>query len=203
MIQILRKIITNVLIALYQPFGFALILAILFMFLYMYAEEQGWKGLVQKWIKVFKTNASFRRLFLFAFYTAMILFRTLLNRSLDLSTVYDVIGVWGLYTPYGDLTTEVIENTILFIPFVILLFWGFGERIWGQQRKFLSIIGKGVQIVFLFSVTIEFLQLFLRLGHFQLSDLFYNTLGGFIGSLLYWCGHKITIKKRGKGCDEK
>ena len=33
---------------------------------------------------------------------------------------------------------------------------------------------------------IEMLQLFLRLGTFQLSDLFYNTVGGMIGGLMYY-----------------
>ncbi|MCC9084868.1 VanZ family protein [Enterococcus faecium] len=35
----------------------------------------------------------------------------------------------------------------------------------------------GIKYVFLFSLSIEFTQLFFRLGTFQLSDLFYNTLG--------------------------
>lgn len=46
-------------------------------------------------------------------------------------------------------------------------------------------------LAFLFSLTIEFLQLFLRLGTFQLSDLCYNTLGGAIGGVLYWMGWKV------------
>ena len=49
-------------------------------------------------------------------------------------------------------------------------------------------------IVFLCSLSIEFLQLFLRLGTFQLSDLCYNTLGGGIGGILYFAGHKLTAK---------
>ena len=32
---------------------------------------------------------------------------------------------------------------------------------------------------------IEMLQLLLRLGTFQLSDIFYNTVGGMIGGLMY------------------
>lgn len=34
-------------------------------------------------------------------------------------------------------------------------------------------------------VSIEMLQLLLRLGTFQLSDIFYNTVGGVIGGLMY------------------
>ena len=39
---------------------------------------------------------------------------------------------------------------------------------------------------FLFSLTIETLQLMLRLGTFQLSDICYNTLGGMIGGVMFW-----------------
>lgn len=35
------------------------------------------------------------------------------------------------------------------------------------------------------------LQLFLRLGTWQLSDLFFNTLGGFIGGFIYWSVYRI------------
>lgn len=38
---------------------------------------------------------------------------------------------------------------------------------------------------------IEMLQLFLRLGTFQLSDLFYNTVGGALGGLMYYAGMKV------------
>jgi glycopeptide antibiotics resistance protein len=39
------------------------------------------------------------------------------------------------------------------------------------------------------------LQLFLRLGTWQVSDLFFNTLGGTIGGLVYWAGYKMKEKK--------
>ena len=48
------------------------------------------------------------------------------------------------------------------------------------------------KITFLFSFAIEMLQLFLRLGTWQLSDLFYNTLGGAIGGLIYYAGYKVN-----------
>ena len=35
-----------------------------------------------------------------------------------------------------------------------------------------------IALAFIFSVSIEMLQLLLRLGTFQLSDIFYNTVGG-------------------------
>ena len=48
------------------------------------------------------------------------------------------------------------------------------------------ILWQSGKIAFIFSISIEMLQLFLRLGTFQLSDLFYNTVGGMIGGLMYY-----------------
>ena len=54
--QIIQGLIENVLTALYQPFGCALVLAILIMFLQMFAEEKGWKQAVHCWLINFKTK---------------------------------------------------------------------------------------------------------------------------------------------------
>ena len=42
--------------------------------------------------------------------------------------------------------------------------------------------------------------MFLRLGTWQLSDLFYNTLGGAIGGLIYYIGYNISVTN-GKSTD--
>ena len=49
-------------------------------------------------------------------------------------------------------------------------------------------------LAFIFSVSIEMPQLLLRLGTFQLSDIFYNTVGGVIGGVCY-DGIKKVIRK--------
>ena len=196
MLEIIKKIIANVLTALYQPFGFSVIMAVLIMFLFLYARECGWKAIVKRWLDEFKTNRAFRRVFLLVFYTAMILFRTLLNRDMWKNPVSNVIGVWGIYNENGDLTTEAIENLALFIPFIILLLWCFHEKIIGESVQFFFTLWKSVMIVFMFSLIIEFAQLFLRLGTFQLSDLFYNTLGGLVGGFVYWSGYKLAHKDK-------
>ena len=122
--------------------------------------------------------------FFLTFYTTMILFRTLLNRDMWMNSLSDVMANWWIWK-YGEdgtryLTTECIENLMLFIPFTILLFWTAGKKILKKQR-FLNIVWTGLKITFVFSLSIELLQLFLRLGTFQVSDLTYNTLGGGIG----------------------
>ena len=63
------------------------------------------------------------------------------------------------------------------VPFDSMVMWTFRVR-----EKILWYSGK---IAFIFSVSIEMLQLLLRLGTFQLSDIFYNTVGGMLGGLMY------------------
>lgn len=192
--EILKAIITNVLTALYQPFWFSIILSILFMF--VYKRYPSVKQAAKEWISWFKSDAVFRRTFLLVFYTVMILFRTLLNRNMWLNPVSNVIGTWGLYNEKGELTTECLENLALFIPFTVLLLWVGRDKILSKVT-ISEIVWKTTKITFLFSLSIEMLQLFLRLGTWQLSDLFYNTLGGVIGGLIYYVGYRV--KRRGQG----
>lgn len=191
--QIITKIISNVLTALYQPFWFAVILSVLFMF--VYKAFPSIKQAMKAWLSWFKCDSCFRRTFFLVFYTVMILFRTLLNRNMWANPVSDVIGIWGLYNAKGELSTECIENLALFIPFTALLLCVAKERILNRITIW-SVLWNSTKITFLFSFAIEMLQLFLRLGTWQLSDLFYNTLGGVIGGIIYYIGYKM--KHRGK-----
>lgn len=189
-IDLLGRILTNILTALYEPFGFALLLSFLAMFFYLYAYEptaagEGWKNAIVTWYQKFKGDVFYRKLFLLAFVTSMILFRTLLNRNLWMNPLSDVMGGWGIWEIVNGeqkLTTECIENVIMMVPFSAVVAWTFGERIGNGWKKILWQSGK---ITFVFSISIEMLQLLLRLGTFQLSDIFYNTVGGVLGGLLY------------------
>lgn len=196
MIEIIRKIVMSVLYTLYEQVGFAFIGTVLCMFLYLYAKEFGWKTIIKHWLKTFKEDINFRKKCFLVFYTAMIILKTLLNRAIWANPLGNVIGVWGLYNADGEMTTEVLENLALFLPFTILLLWNYREKILGCSVGMLRSLWKSAISVFLFSLTIEALQLFFRLGTFQLSDLFYNTLGGLVGGFIYWCGYKLTHRKK-------
>lgn len=185
--------------ALYQPFGFALLLAFFTLFFYLYAYRsvnagKGWKMALGTWITEFRTHCFFRKLFFLTFFSAMILFRTLLNRDLWLNPLSDVMGGWGIWEVSSDgtkeLTTECFENVILMFPFTSVLMWTMKEKL-VRTISLKSLAVKSADVAFCFSLTIEFLQLFLRLGTFQLSDLFYNTLGGCLGGVSYWIAWKI------------
>ena len=189
-VKIISPILTNILTALYEPFGFSLLLSFLAMFFYLYAYEpahagEGWKRAIVTWYQKFKESVFFRKLFLLAFVTSMILFRTLLNRNLWMNPLSKVMGGWGIWENVNgeqQLTTECIENVIMMMPFSALVLWTFKEKIGNSWKKLLLYSGK---IAFVFSVSIEMLQLLLRLGTFQLADIVYNTLGGMIGGLMY------------------
>ena len=173
-IDLLGKIFTNILTALYEPFGFSILLSFLVMFFYLYAYEpqeagKGWKNAIVTWYQKFKESVFFRKLFLLAFVASMILFRTLLNRNLWMNPLSKIMGGWGIWeTKNGEqvLTTDCIENVIMMVPFSAVVMWTFGEKIGSGWKKILRYSGK---IAFIFSVSIEMLQLLLRLGTFQLT----------------------------------
>lgn len=191
MIKVFSKILTNVLTALYEPFGFSILLSFLAMFFYLYAYEpvqagKGGKSAIVTWYQRFKESVFFRKLFLLAFVSSLILFRTLLNRNLWMNPLSDVMGGWSIWeTVNGErkLTTECIENVIMMVPFSSVVMWTFDVKE--------KILWKSGKIAFIFSVSIEMLQLLLRLGTFQLSDIFYNTVGGVLGGVCYWGIMKI------------
>ena len=188
--------------ALYQPFWFALLLSIMIMFFYMFCYKpkgsgRGCKKAVKVWIGNFKEELFFRKLFLLVFFTVMILFRTLLNRNMWANPLSDVMGGWWIWSKSSDgtvtLTTECFENVLLMLPFTAILMWTAKEKLL-KKIDFRNIVWKCTQTAFIFSVFIEFLQLFLRLGTFQLSDIFYNTLGGFLGGAIYWISWKLKTR---------
>ena len=198
-LEILSKILINILTAFYESFGFSILLSFLAMFFYLYAcvpvdAGKGWKGAIVTWYKEFKESVFFRKLFLLAFVTSLILFRTLLNRNLWMNPLSKVMGGWGIWeTVNGEqrLTTECIENVIMMVPFSAVVMWTFQKKV-GNGRK--NIVWQSGRVAFIFSIVIEVMQLLLRLGTFQLSDIFYNTVGGVVGGVCYWGVMRVRKK---------
>ena len=191
------EIIKNVLKAIYQPFLFALVLSVFVLFFIMFLEKYNEGSIKDKifmafkeWKDKFLSQTKFRRAFYLVFFIIMSLFKTLLNRDMWANPVMDVIGVWGLHRKDGTFTTEIFENMVLFIPLMFFLFF-FLETTSKKTSKFFLVIGRTIVISFIFSLIIEMLQLLLRLGTWQLSDICFNVLGGIIGGLVYWITAKI------------
>ncbi|MBR2764414.1 MAG: VanZ family protein [Blautia sp.] len=190
-VQILKDTLTT----LYQITGISLVCCILFMFAYLYCKEHGAKEGIRRWVNMLKTSHEFRRILLLAFYTAMILNKTLFSRPIWKQSFKNVIGVWGFYED-GNLYTENVENIMLFIPFLALLMWALHDYFWkDRQMTGWLYFRKALLISFISSAAIEMSQLFLKVGAIQISDLVFNTLGGLIGAAVYWIWHKHTLKK--------
>ena len=62
------SVIKNVLGALYQTGGASLIIAALFMSVYMRIKKKGTGAVIQAWISEFRSSSQFRREFLLVFY---------------------------------------------------------------------------------------------------------------------------------------
>ena len=162
---IIGKITIDILTSIYQPFWFAILLSIMTMFFYLYVKcpegaGKGWKAAIRTWIVHFKRDREFRKKYILFFYITMVLFKTLINRDMWMNPLCDVWGVWGIYryntvTGQRILTSECIENFFLLMPYIILMFWNFEEKIFGKKVYIGKIILKSIQIAFLSSLTIE------------------------------------------------
>lgn len=191
--ELVKRILTNILTALYQPFWPALVLTFFMSFFYLYSCEplgvgRGYKIALRAWWRRVKQSQRFRKVLLFYFVTAMILFQTVLGRKLNTNPLDNVMGSWHVWKTAADgtvtLSTDCIENAIMMMPFTFLLLWTFGDKLNPPEHP-AAIIWWATKVAFSFSFSIELLQLVLHLGSWQLSDITYNTLGGMIGGMVY------------------
>lgn len=180
------SVIKNVLGALYQTSGASLIIAVLFMSVYMRIRRKSTGAVIREWVNEFRSSSQFRREFLLVFYVCMMLFRTLLCRPIWGNPLDSVLGIWGSQNADGAVYTENIENLILFVPFMILLYWAEEKREDRRKMPVQTVLLKSLWISFVVSLFIEGCQLFLKIGTFQLTDLVFNSLGGLLGGLIYW-----------------
>lgn len=83
---------------------------------------------------------------------------------------------------------ELISNVVVFIPFGLFLseFLASAKRFSAGRR-----LGLATLAGFGLSLLIECLQLLLRVGFFELTDLVMNTLGAFVGAGLAVVGRKV------------
>lgn len=139
-----------------------------------------------------KLDKRSNRLYLYlTSYTYMMLYRTVICRPNTYKPLSDVFGGWGIvirqYTgiDYGT----IIGNTLLFLFFTLLLNITFKKQFSTKKKILIT----STVVSFGYSLFIELLQLITSRGTFQISDLVYNTLGGFLGAVIY-----ILIQKKRK-----
>lgn len=170
MIELLKKIITNVLTALYQPFWFAVILTVFLLFFYLYAYKpidtgKGIRAAFRAWWQEFRTSLFFRKLFLLTFFTVMILFQTLINRNMWINPLSDIMGGWWIWHTAAD-------GTVAFVPLGALIM----ILMKGKYQA-----AKSMGASFALALCVEILQLVLKTGVFDLGNLLFHTIGAGIG----------------------
>ncbi|HBA69385.1 MAG TPA: hypothetical protein DCZ40_08520 [Lachnospiraceae bacterium] len=111
---------------------------------------------------------------LLGFYCYLVLGITVLSRKEGAAYAMNLrpFGTWG--TDSWHLTLW-LENILMLIPLGILLY-----ILWAPFRK----IGWSVLAGFLFSLSVECLQLWKRRGKFELDDIMNNVFGMLLGYLL-------------------
>lgn len=166
------------------------LLAILLSILLAVMKEKGIRFLYNIIVESVK-QADFIRKTVFLFFVFLVLNRTVLGRNEWVNPWSDVIGPWGLLLEDGTVNIDFIENILLFIPLGVMYNCAFNRaNVFKNWNQGFNVIVKTFLISFAFSLLIECSQLMFKIGVFQLSDLFCNTLGGTIGGIIY-----ILVKK--------
>lgn len=108
---------------------------------------------------------------LLGFYCCLVMGITIISREKGAKYILNLVpfSTWG--TSSWNLTLW-IENILMLVPFGILLY-----ILWRPFRK----LGWSMFTGFLFSLMIECIQLFGRLGKFELDDIMNNVFGMLIG----------------------
>lgn len=136
MYAIVDRICVNIISTLYQYLFVSIVMAALFMFLYIEWKKIGLKAVFYNWINEFKKSKEYRRIYVLAVYTCLILFRTIFCRQIWGNPIGNVLGNWSFHFSDGTLSTELIENIFLFIPFSMLMLWALKDKILKEKKDF-------------------------------------------------------------------
>ena len=137
----------------------------------------------KRWVRIWG------RLF-FVLYLILALYIMFFSESLDRTRVgneyrynlvlfHEIERFWSMRADYGWHVTIVnlLGNVICFVPFGFLL------PTISKNSIFKNVIGV-TAFAFLFSLSIETIQLLTKVGAFDVDDIFLNTIGGFLGYVL-------------------
>ena len=191
----IKIVFDDILISLHEACVFSVVMSILCTTIYMIIKECGTKDLIIKWKQ--KEKKYHLLLMVLCFYISLMLFRTLFNRDAWFNPFSNIIGVWGIHDLDGNITTEAIENIILFVPFSILLSSFFELKKMNMTN--ISLFKVILKVAFMFSLSLEIAQTIFRMGTFQLADIAYNIMGAVLGCLFYLVLNNISeIINKGK-----
>lgn len=120
-------------------------------------------------------------------YLVFLLGGILLGRDFRDEHRIEPIPFWSYYKAIVEkdvaLALQMLGNVVIFIPFGVLL-----PAIWKGMRNIRCIILIAASV----SLSLELVQLILKLGLFEFDDVFHNTLGVVIG---YWIWRMFKKRK--------
>ena len=134
------------------------------------------------------------------FSTVFFLYAALFSRSEAGEARYE-LELFYSYRKCAATHSEFWIRQILFNILAFVLFGnGLGYLIGGRWKAF-----KVFMLCFLFSFSVEAVQLVFRIGLFELDDIFNNVVGGMLGFTLSWCVRAVLNGQKGyytsKGID--
>ena len=180
MVENIKILIQDIFISFFQVIWFSSIIAALSLYIHEKNPSKSLKKLIVEFLQMFKSNKKLKNKYFIFLYFAFVAFMTLFNRKPYLNPLNNIFGGWNLFSSNGQFNADAVENVILFIPMgSILTFYARSMSI----KKWSYVLSRCIMI----SLGIETIQLFLFLGTFQFADVFYNTLGGIIGEIIYLC----------------
>lgn len=91
---------------------------------------------------------------------------------------------------FESFVVNILGNVLAFAPFGFML-----PLLNPRYRKFFSIAFSSL----FFSLTVEVVQLLLKVGIFDVDDLFLNTIGGLVGYISFLILHVIIRRFKSKG----
>lgn len=189
MVENIKILIQDIFINFFQVIWFSSIIAALSLYIYEKNSSKSLKKLIVEFLQMFKNNKKVKNKYFIFLYFAFVAFMTLFNRKPYLNPLNNIFGGWNLFSSNGQFNADAVENVILFIPMgSILTFYARSVSI----KKWSYVLSRCIMI----SLGIETIQLFFFLGTFQFADIFYNTLGGIIGEIIYLCFIAVKNKRR-------
>lgn len=99
------------------------------------------------------------------------------NIGINLKPFNEIKRYMNNKSQIGDITSilNIYGNVFLFIPYGIMM------PLMQKKRKII----KTTFYTMIFSIIIEFLQYIFKVGIFDIDDIILNTIGGFLGYIIY------------------
>lgn len=198
------ELLTNVLLDIWDVLSSycltALLFSVFFTVVYVLLGYEGKKSFFKQLADTFRKDREFQRFFVLVYFFFLLICKTLLCRiGMGLEPLGSIMNGW-LFTgnKYLNPPSQSIENIIMLMPYPVLIYWNYHDEIFHGNFTLKNVAVKSFFITLGMSAFIEVSQTVFALGTLQLSDLFYNTLGGVMSGILYYIALNHFKKRKSR-----